>query len=68
MFLELGEKLGVIFHIVSCWRYRFPRGATASIDAEELSATSPDFSSSFGEKVDEGTLIRHPAVLGSAAA
>ena len=27
MFLELGEKLGAISHIVSFWRYRFPAGA-----------------------------------------
>ena len=26
MFLELGEKLGAISHIVSFWRYRFPTG------------------------------------------
>ena len=26
MFLELGEKLGAISHIVSFWRYRFPPG------------------------------------------
>ena len=26
MFLELGEKLGSISHIVSFWRYRFPPG------------------------------------------
>jgi hypothetical protein len=67
MFLELGEKLGAISHIVSFWRYRFPRGAAASIDAEELSAIFQDFSSSFGDKVDEGMLIRRPAVLDSTA-
>ena len=26
MFLELGEKLGAISHIVSFWRYRFRQG------------------------------------------
>ena len=26
MFLELGEKMGAISHIVSFWRYRFPGG------------------------------------------
>ena len=26
MFLELGEKMGAISHIVSFWRYRFPAG------------------------------------------
>ena len=67
MFLELGEKLGAISHIVSFWRYRFPRGAAASIDAEELSAIFQDFSSSFGDKSgDEDAMIRKP-VLTSAA-
>ena len=28
MFLELGEKMGAISHIVSFWRYRFPKDRT----------------------------------------
>jgi len=51
MFLELGEKLGAISHIVSFWRYRFPPGGPTLIDAEELSAIFQDFSSGFGEKI-----------------
>ena len=31
MFLELGEKMGAISHIVSFWRYRFPAGRAAPI-------------------------------------
>jgi hypothetical protein len=53
MFLELGEKLGCISHIVSFWRYRFPKSAPVMIDAEELSAIFHDFSSGFGERTKE---------------
>jgi hypothetical protein len=57
MFLELGEKLGAISHIVSFWRYRFPQGGPgANVDAEELIAIFQDFSRSFGEKVGDVSL------------
>ena len=59
MFLEMGEKLGAISHIVSFWRYRFPPGGPANIDAEELAAIFQDFSSGFGEKIQgESSLSR----------
>jgi len=51
MFLELGEKLGAISHIVSFWRFRFAPGGPVLIDAEELSTIFQDFSSGFGEKI-----------------
>ena len=51
MFLELGEKLGAISHIVSFWRYRFPPGGPGLVDGEELSAIFQDFCSGFGEKL-----------------
>ena len=61
MFLELGEKLGAISHIVSFWRYRFPPGSPPHIDAEELTAIFQDFSSGFGEKIQgEASLIKQP--------
>jgi hypothetical protein len=69
MFLELGEKLGAISHIVSFWRYRFPLGSPFHVDTEELSAIFRDFSSGFGEKTKgESTLIRKPVVIGMTAA
>jgi hypothetical protein len=68
MFLELGEKLGAISHIVSFWRYRFTPGS-ASIDADELSAIFQDFSSGFGEKIKgESSLIKKPSVIDTTAA
>ena len=67
MFLELGEKLGAISHIVSFWRYRFPEGGLRKVDAEELAAIFQDFSSGFGEKLtDEESVIRKPAVINAA--
>lgn len=64
MFLELGEKMGVISHIVSFWRYRFPAGARAKIDAEELSAIFQDFCSGFTDRIkEEPALMQRPQVL-----
>ncbi len=69
MFLELGEKLGGISHIVSFWRYRFPQGSPSTVDAEELSAIFADFSSGFGEKIKgESSLIKRPVVIDTTAA
>jgi len=63
MFLDLGEKLGAISHIVSFWRYRFPPGGPVLIDAEELSAIFQDFSSGFGDRFRDGPAIRMPSAL-----
>ena len=69
MFLELGEKLGAISHIVSFWRYRFPLGISKSVDAEELVAIFQDFSSGFAEKIKPETgIIPRPAVFDATAA
>jgi hypothetical protein len=69
MFLDLGEKLGAISHIVSFWRYRFPPGGESNVDAEELSAIFQDFCGGFGEKIKgESSLIKKPAVIDMTAA
>jgi hypothetical protein len=67
MFLELGEKLGAISHIVSFWRYRFPPGGTAHVDAEELSAIFQDFSSGFSDRVREESSLQPPGMAGARA-
>ena len=68
MFLELGEKLGAISHIVGFWRYRFSPG-NADIDGDALSAICQDFSSGFGEKIKgESSLIKKPVVIDTTAA
>ncbi len=49
MFLEMGEKLGAISHIVSFWQQRFTSGNRTTIDADELSVIFNDFMGGFGE-------------------
>ncbi|MBS0281548.1 MAG: hypothetical protein JSR25_10340 [Proteobacteria bacterium] len=49
MFLELGERMGAISHIVSFWRYRF--ADNRPVDAEELSTIFQDFTSGFAERM-----------------
>ena len=49
MFLELGEKMGSISHIVSFWRYRFPRNTPKTVDPEELTSIFQDFTSGFAQ-------------------
>ncbi len=64
MFLELGEQLGAISHIVSFWRYRFPPGSQLAIEAAELVAILQDFASSFGEKIQpQSGIIKQPKVI-----
>ena len=64
MFLELGEKLGAISHIVSFWLYRFAQDGSSQINADELAAIFMDFSSGFGEKIQvESSLIPKPVVI-----
>ena len=60
LFLELGEKMGAISHIVSFWRYRFPQGQPALADAEELGVIFQDFASGFAERSKEAA-SPHPA-------
>ena len=64
MFLELGEKMGAISHIVSFWRYRFPKDKPVMVDAEELSTIFQDFASGFAERTREHTSpIQKPQVI-----
>lgn len=63
MFLELGETLGAISHIVSFWRNRFAPGSPAHADAEELAAIFPDLASGFEKIKGESSLIKKPVVV-----
>jgi hypothetical protein len=64
MFLELGEKMGAISHIVSFWRYRFPKDQTPLVDSEELTAIFQDFASGFAERMrEESSVIPRPRVI-----
>ena len=64
MFLELGEKMGAISHIVSFWRYRFPKGQPVIVDAEELGIIFQDFTSGFAERSRaHASQLPRPAVI-----
>jgi hypothetical protein len=47
MFIDLGEKMGAISHVLTFWRYRFPDGIGRRVDPEELAAILQDFESGF---------------------
>jgi len=60
----MGEKMGAISHIVGFWRYRFPAGKPAKVDAEELSTIFQDFTSGFAERVRaQGAAVPQPKVI-----
>ena len=48
LFLSLGEKVGVISHIGSFWRYRFPKGRQATCMVDEAMDILQDFESGLG--------------------
>ncbi len=43
LFLSLGERVGVISHISSYWRYRFPQNESLTVDVEEAIDIFQDF-------------------------
>jgi hypothetical protein len=43
MFVQIGEQLGAIQHVVSFWRYRMPKGKPRIIGFDELSDLFLDF-------------------------
>jgi hypothetical protein len=48
LFVELGEKIGLMSHVASFWQYRFPEGAPRAADVDELVTMFQDFTQSFG--------------------
>jgi hypothetical protein len=44
LFLDIGDRMGVITHITGFWNHGFPMGAPRTVDAEELTAIFQDFS------------------------
>jgi hypothetical protein len=49
MFLTLGDKIGVISHIASFWRYRFPAGKPLTVDLREAVDIVQEFEASLSE-------------------
>jgi hypothetical protein len=53
MFVDLGEKLGGLGHIVSFWRFRFPKKRLLPVDPELVISLFTDFMASVGLSADE---------------
>lgn len=51
MFLMLGEKIGVVSHIASFWRYRFPAGKPPVADLSEAVDILQEFEAGLGCEV-----------------
>jgi hypothetical protein len=48
MFMGLGENVGVVSHIASYWRYRFPTGKKLTCPLEEAASILQEFEISLG--------------------
>jgi len=51
MFLSLGERVGVLAHIASFWRYRFPQGAPLVADIDDAVDILQDFDAGLSASV-----------------
>ena len=49
MFITLGERTGMVSHIASFWRYRFPKGRPLKVELDELFDILQDFHQGLGE-------------------
>jgi hypothetical protein len=65
MFISLGERTGMVSHIASFWRYRFPKGRGLMIELDELFDILQDFHQGLGEEDDEK--VRPTPVMGDSA-
>ena len=63
MFVELGEKLGALQHIVSFWTYRFPLDAPPKAPVEELLDILREFESSLSARAAEAEAVNPVAEL-----
>ncbi|HLZ75715.1 hypothetical protein [Phenylobacterium sp.] len=64
MFITLGERTGMVSHIASFWRYRFPKGRPLRVELDELFDILQDFHQGLGEDEDKA---RPAAVVGDSA-
>ena len=62
MFITLGERTGMVSHIASFWRYRFPKGRPLKVELDELFDILQDFHQGLGD--DDKT--PEPATVDSA--
>ncbi len=55
MFITLGERTGMVSHIASFWRYRFPKGRPLRAELDELFDILQDFYHGLGEEEENPT-------------
>jgi len=60
MFISLGERTGMVSHIASFWRYRFPKGRPLKVELDELFDILQDFHQGLGEEDDENLSVERP--------
>lgn len=53
MFVDLGEKLGGLGHIISFWKFRFPKRRLVPVDAESVISLFGDFLISVGLSAED---------------
>ncbi|WP_394761818.1 hypothetical protein [Phenylobacterium sp.] len=53
MFITLGERTGMVSHIASFWRYRFPKGRPLKVELDELFDILQDFHQGLGDDDDK---------------
>jgi hypothetical protein len=54
MFITLGERTGMVSHIASFWRYRFPKGRPLRVELDELFDILQDFHQGLGGEDEAG--------------
>jgi hypothetical protein len=64
MFITLGERTGMVSHIASFWRYRFPKGRPLKVELDELFDILQDFHQGLGEDEDKAAPV---SVVGDSA-
>ena len=62
MFITLGERTGMVSHIATFWRYRFPKGRPLKAELSELFDILQDFHQGLGED-DDTPAVRTGAQL-----
>jgi hypothetical protein len=50
LFLEIGERIGSLYHMNSFWKYRFPAGSSKRAELDELIAIFEDFMTCVSEE------------------
>jgi hypothetical protein len=66
MFIMLGERTGMVSHIASFWRYRFPKGRPLKAELDELFAILQDFHHGLGEEEELASIAPPRLAEGSA--